>query len=61
MNLGKFKFGASTAAHVLFFMGICGFVYGCWLVWHPLGWLTGGAALILLSMMIDREDNSGRG
>ncbi len=39
---------------VLLLLGFCAASYGFWLAWHPLGFILGGAALVVFAMCLER-------
>jgi hypothetical protein len=45
---------------VLFFGGMAAVVYGCWMIYRPLGPLVGGALSVWLGMLISVERNEPR-
>ena len=38
-----------------YWIGLAVIVYGCWLIYRPLGFVMGGLFLILIAFLIDRE------
>jgi len=44
-----------TVSLALYLLGLGCTVYGCWLLFHPLGWIVGGLLLFVIAMLIDRE------
>ena len=41
--------------HFLFLGGLATMAYGCWLVWHPLGFIVGGWFSLRISLIISAE------
>lgn len=40
--------------HGLFLGGLLGLSYGCWLIYHPLGWIVAGLLLVGISFLFDK-------
>jgi hypothetical protein len=40
--------------HFLYLLGLYCAVYGCWLIYHPAGWIIGGALLVAFSLLLDK-------
>ena len=45
----------TVGQHVLAGVGVAAFVYGCWLIYRPAGFLVGGLLLLVISLLWDRE------
>ncbi len=69
MKLRKFAAGARVIAARVgcnllvtgpFLGGLACLVYGCYLIYRPLGWLAAGALLIALAFLIDRHREAER-
>ena len=45
---------------ILFFGGMGSVVWGCWMVYHPLGPMIGGVLAVWLGMLISVERNEPR-
>jgi hypothetical protein len=45
---------ANAALTLCFLAGLTLLAYGAWLAWHPAGFLTAGAALILVPVLLVR-------
>jgi hypothetical protein len=41
--------------HAVCLFGCAAVVYGVWLVYHPAGWIIGGAMAFYISLMIDKS------
>jgi hypothetical protein len=44
--------------HSLFFGGLASVVWGCWMLYHPLGPLVGGGLAVWVSMLASMERES---
>ena len=45
----------ATIEHGLFFGGLASVVWGCWMLYHPLGPLVGGGLAVWVSMLASME------
>jgi hypothetical protein len=41
--------------------GLLALAYGCWLAWHPLGFVVGGLVLVWLMQGVGNDTDSPRG
>lgn len=56
MSSPKRKVRLSSVAAVLLVMcGLASVIYGCWLVYHPAGWIIGGLLVAVISLLVARE------
>jgi hypothetical protein len=40
---------------LLYLFGVAAFVGGCWLIYRPLGCIVAGVLMVVLSMLIEKE------
>jgi len=45
---------------LFFFGGLAAITWGCWMIYHPLGFVVGGMFGFWLSMLISIERGAGR-
>jgi hypothetical protein len=48
----------SVLEHSLFFGGLTSVIWGCWMLYHPLGPLVGGGLAVWVSMLASMERES---